>query len=132
MGVHGLSKPLILPLGLPKTSHGKTLRIWTWKAIMEVLTWQSMRASRVDSVKENAINCYLDALYAPSKPSSVNMPFIFPGTQAIIRKNLTCLYLNVQVPPPLPHSLDGFFRHTSPTIDFPKFPAVFFLDPTLF
>jgi hypothetical protein len=91
-----------------------------------------MRAPRVDSGKESATNCFLDALYAPSKHFSVNMPFIFPDAQAPLRKNLTCIYSNSSIPPPFSPSLDGLFPHGAPPIERPKFPAVFFLDSDLF
>jgi hypothetical protein len=91
-----------------------------------------MRAPRVDNGKENAINCFLDALYALSKLFTVKMPFISSDTQANNRKNLTCLYSNSSVPPPFSSSSDGFLPNGTPAIETPKFPAVFFLDSDLF
>lgn len=77
------------------------------------------------------IKCFLDALYAPSKMFPL-IPFIFPNTQVILRKNLTCLYSNTNVPPLFSPLSEGLLPHRTPAIETPKFPAVFFLDSTLF
>ncbi|KAE9378483.1 putative fungal-specific transcription factor [Stipitochalara longipes BDJ] len=56
---------------------------------------------------------------------------LLPRCSLCAKKNVACLYSTLNIPQPL-SQLGGFLHYETPTIQTPRFPAVFFLDSGLF